>query len=299
MTTCFDRPVDKYDGLSMAVRTRNSRSGADRRGFAQATHKTCETDVIAPVKALNSRVMMRLPKTIILAVAGCAISLLQGCASTEVTSQGVPEGGSLPKPQEVLVHDYAVSPDQVELDSGVGANIENLVAQMPRTDQERAIGQQVSEALANHLVAEIQALGLPAKRESGPAPATGNTLQLKGQFVSIDEGNQTARVVIGLGVGRTDVRTMTQAYEVIDGKSLLIDQFEINAESGRKPGMAETMGAGSAAGDLAASAVVSTGVAVGSEAFSANVDADAARTAAKIAAQLKIYFVNQGWIPAQ
>jgi hypothetical protein len=35
------------------------------------------------------------------------------------------------------------------------------------------------------------------------------------------------------------------------------------------------------------------------EAFSANVDADPARTAARIAAQLKIYFVNQGWIPAQ
>src|SRR5271170_2970904 len=107
---------------------------------------------------------MKIPKAITLAVAGCALSLLAGCASTEVTSQNVPEGGNLPKPQEILVYNFAVSPDQVELDSGVGADVENLVAGMPRTQQEQAIGKQVSEALVNHLVAEIQALGLPAMR---------------------------------------------------------------------------------------------------------------------------------------
>jgi hypothetical protein len=241
---------------------------------------------------------MKIQTALISSVAGCAIGLLAGCASTDVTSESQ-YAGNLPKPQQVLVYNFAVSPEEVELDSGIGADLQNLVAKTPRTEQEQAIGHQVAEALANHLVTEIQTLGLPAMRASSPPPVAGNALEIKGQFVSIDEGNQTERVVIGLGLGRTDVRTMIQVYEVQSGNNILIDQFGISAESGRKPGMAETMGAGAAAGNLAASAVVSTGVAVGSETFSANVDADADRTAKRIAAQLKNYFVTQGWILAQ
>ena len=232
-----------------------------------------------------------------LSIVGCVIGLFTGCASTSVTSQSEYEG-YLPKPKQVLVYNFAVSPDEVTLDSGIGADIQGLVEKAaPRTDQERAIGRQVADALANHLVTEIQALGLPASRASGPAPADGNnTLEIKGQFISINEGDQTERVVIGLGLGRTDVKTMTQVYERRNGTNFLVNQFGINARSGDKPGAAETMGAGAVAGHLVVSAVVSSGTAVGSEAFSANVDADAARTAKKITTQLKDLFLTQGWI---
>ncbi len=235
-----------------------------------------------------------------LSVAACVIGLFAGCASTDVTSESEYEG-FLPKPKQVLVYNFAVSPDEVVLDSGITADIQGLVDKAPpRTDQERAIGKQVADALANHLVTEIQALGLPASRASGPAPAdANNTLQIKGQFISIDEGNQTERVVIGLGLGRTDVKTLTQVYDYRNGSNILVNQFGINAKSGDKPGAAETMGAGAVAGHLVVSAVVSSGVAVGSEAFSANVDADADRTAKKIAVQLKDLFLTEGWIPLQ
>jgi hypothetical protein len=235
-----------------------------------------------------------------LSLAGCVLSLFAGCASTQVTSESEYQG-FLPKPKQVLVYNFAVSPDEVTLDSGITGDIQGLVEKAPpRTDQERAIGRQVADALANHLVTEIQALGLPARRAAGAAPADGNnTLQIKGQFISIDEGNQTERVVIGLGLGRTDVKTLTQVYDYRNGTNLLVNQFGIKAESGDKPGAAETLGAGAVAGHLVVSAVVSSGVAVGSETFSANVDADADRTAKKIAGQLKDLFLTEGWIPLQ
>ena len=132
-----------------------------------------------------------------LSIVGCVIGLFTGCASTDVTSQSEYQG-FLPRPRQVLVYNFAVSPDEVTLDSGIGADIQGLVEKAPpRTDQERAIGRQVADALANHLVTEIQALGLPASRASGPPPSGGNTLAIKGQFVSINEGDQTERVVIG------------------------------------------------------------------------------------------------------
>jgi Domain of unknown function (DUF4410) len=238
---------------------------------------------------------MKLPTLLRLCVAVCVAGIFSGCASTKVTMDSN-YGGKLPRPDQILIYNFAVSPDEVELDSGISGDIQQLINQTPRTDQERAIGRSVADALANHLVSEIEKLGFIAVRSYGSAPSTGNSLAIKGQFISIDEGNQAERVVIGLGLGRTDVRTVVQAYDLDYGKKILVSQFGVNSRSGSGPGMAETMGVGALTGRLATSAVVSSGVQVGTEAFSANVNADADRTAKAIANELKKYFVNQGWI---
>ena len=91
------------------------------------------------------------------------------------------------------------------------------------------------------------------------------------------------RVVIGLGAGKSSVRTAVQAIEILPEGSRLLDTFEIDAKSDSTPGMAETMGAGAAAGHLAASAAVSVAKSAADEEFGANVEADALRTANKIA----------------
>ncbi|MEJ0091205.1 MAG: DUF4410 domain-containing protein [Limisphaerales bacterium] len=230
-----------------------------------------------------------------LSLAACAFAFFSGCASTKI-SVDQEHQGFLPQPSRVLIYNFAVSPDEVELDSGISGDIKELVNKTPRTDQERTIGRQLSEALAIHLVKEIGALGIPAIRAYTNVPVAGQALVIKGQFISVDEGNQAERVVIGLGAGRTDVRTLVEAYHYSSGKKVLLEEFGVNAKSGDKPGMAETMGVGALAGHLATSAVVSTGVAVGSEAFSANVEADADRTAKAIAKQLKTVYIGQGWI---
>ena len=233
--------------------------------------------------------------TIKLPLLACALALFSGCASTKVNVDSE-YYGFLPRPNRVLVYDFAVSPDEVKLDSGVSGDIQELVKKTPRTDQERAIGKQVADDLAAHLVKEISALGIPAIRASADVPVPGRALAIHGQFISVDEGNQAERVVIGLGLGRTDVRTLVQAYEFNDGKKVLLEEFGVNAKSGSKPGAAETVGVGAIAGHVATAAVVSTGLAVGSEAFSASVDADAERTAKAITKQLKDVYISQGWL---
>jgi len=229
---------------------------------------------------------------------GLAIGLAglgAGCASTHVSEQS-PYAGPLPRPGMVFVYDFAVSPDEVKLDSGLSSEVKELMHKTSRTDQERAVGRQVADALSRHLVKEIGNLGFPVSRAAGPPPAVGNNLAIKGQFISIDEGNRTERVVIGLGAGRTDVKTLVQLYEYRRGSPTFISRFQVDAKSGRKPGMAETLGAGAAAGHLAASAAVSAGATVVSEKYSASVEADAERTAKDIVKQLNAYFVQQGWL---
>jgi len=225
----------------------------------------------------------------------CLTTLVAGCAPTKVYTMDE-FTGTLPRPERILVYDFAVAPDEVQLDKGIGAEIQQAMNGTPRTEEERKIGHVVADALARHLVTVIAELGIPVARASGTPPTTGNILTIQGQFVSIDQGNRTERVIIGLGMGRSDVKANIQAYDMQGGGRILACSFQTDAKSGYKPGAAETMGAGAAAGNLAASAAVTAGSTTASELLSANVEADAERTAKNIAPKLKQYFVMQGWI---
>ena len=234
----------------------------------------------------------RARSALLLALAACV-----GCASTDV-GMSSQYGGALPRPQQILIFPFATSPEEVQLDwspTAVGAwKLQGLSSGAER----QQVAHAVAEALAKRLVTKVQAFGLPARLVEGDVPApAGPTLAISGQFLSIDEGNRAERVVIGLGAGSSTVRTAVQVSELFPEGRRLVDQFDVDAKSGRKPGAAETMGMGAAAGHLAVSAAVTAAGAVAAEAFGYDVDADAERTAAKIATVLQSLFQRQGWIP--
>src|SRR5262245_59957082 len=134
----------------------------------------------------------------------CLLGLFVGCAPTNVKTTSE-YAGALPRPAEILVYDLAVSPDEVKMDSGVASLIADSISDTPRTDEEKAIGRKVAAALTDKLVAELQkqTLAFVVRRADGPPPPGAQFLMIKGHFLSIDEGNRTERVVIGLGMGRT------------------------------------------------------------------------------------------------
>jgi hypothetical protein len=230
------------------------------------------------------------------AIALAGLTVLTACTSAQSTMET--SDTMLPRPQVVIVDTFAASPDEVKLDEGLSTEVEQAIKAdrgTSRTEQEMQAGHQVADALADKLVVEIRDMGLTAQRGSAVPAGTQNALLIKGQLVSIDEGNRTERVVIGLGAGRSDVQAHAQVYEVTPAGSRPIDQIEVDAKSGLTPGMAETMGAGGLAGHLAVSAVVSSGMHVASEGLSANVVADADRAAKGIAKQLSALFAREGW----
>jgi Domain of unknown function (DUF4410) len=230
------------------------------------------------------------------AAALAGLALLAACTSAQSTMET--GGEMMPRPQVVIVDTFATSPDEVKLDEGLVSEVEAAVGSgnaTPRTEQEQQVGAQVASAIADKLVVEIRDLGLQAERGSAVPAGTPNALLIKGQLVSIDEGNRAERVAIGLGAGRSDVRTYVQVYEVTPGGRRLIDQIEVDAKSGLTPGMAETMGAGGLAGHLLVSTLVSGGLHVVSESMGTNVVADADRAAKGIAKQLSVLFAKEGW----
>jgi hypothetical protein len=166
---------------------------------------------------------------------------------------------------------------------------------MLQSAQEEQIAHRTADALAGKLVAEIQDLGLRAERGSVLPPGVRTGLLITGQFVSIDEGNRTERVAIGLGVGRSDVRVQAQIFEVTPAGQRLAEELEVDAKSGYTPGMAETMGAGALAGHLLVSSVASGALHVDTEATTDTVVADAGRAARGHGKQLATFFAQQGW----
>jgi len=226
-------------------------------------------------------------------------SLAVGCASTKATTT-MQYNGALPRPTRILVYQFATSPDEVQLDRSPTSVAQWKLSGTSSSQERSDVAHAVAKTLATKLVAKIQAYGLPAEIGYGPPPTqAGPILVIDGQFIAIDEGTRALRMVIGLGAGHSTVRTAVQVTEMYPEGRRLVDQFEVDARSGYKPGAAETMGAGAAAGTLATAAAVTAAGSVASEAFGANVDADSERTAAKVAKLLGTFFAEQGWIPPQ
>ncbi|HYB42579.1 MAG TPA: DUF4410 domain-containing protein [Candidatus Methylomirabilis sp.] len=227
-------------------------------------------------------------------VIALALMAWAGCARTSVEHVDVRATG-MPRPDLIIVHDFAVSPEQVALDQGVASRIGQMVKDTPEAEAQQKVGQDVARAVTEKLVAEILKLGIPAEPAATAAPVAGPTLSVEGQFLSVDEGNRTRRMIIGFGAGASEVRTLVQIYETTGEGRRMIEDFYTTVKSSRKPGFGPMAGVGAMAGRAATSAGVSAGVGLATE-RSQTVEGDATHTAEEIAKVLSQYFAQQGWI---
>jgi uncharacterized spore protein YtfJ len=222
---------------------------------------------------------------------------LSGCGRTSVESVDVKAGG-LPRPQLIVVHDFAVSASAVALDSAIGARALEAVKGEPEVQAHLRIGEEVAKVLTENLVKEIGKLGIPTVTAAGATPVTGRGLQIEGQFLTVDQGNRLRRAVIGFGAGASEVRTMVQVFEATSEGRRLVEDFYTTAKSSRKPGFGPMAGAGAAISTVATSAAMSSGVGLAT-AHSQTVEGDAKNTADEIVRMLKKFFAEQGWIAPQ
>lgn len=227
-------------------------------------------------------------------IAACAVLAVVAlaCASTKV-EQTRRAGAHLPQPDRILVRNFAVTLGEVSLDSGLGPTIARDAQGEIAGDEQVKLGRSAANALAEELVAKLRDAGLPAERSSGRVALTPTTLVIAGKFLTLDEGNQTLRTLVGFGAGASHVTTRVQAW--MDGQ--LVAEAEVAAESGKKPGAAVTLGAGAAMGTAATAAAVAAGTTGVSELLLTSVEADAKRTAREIADRILRAYRERGWLP--
>jgi len=219
--------------------------------------------------------------------------------NTKVTvTAGYKGQDKLPAPGQIVVHDFDVPSEIITIDSSPAAHIfsNSPIAHMKgdagQDENSASVAEKVQAAFSKALLADLKKTSIPVTESPlGANPETPvGTLIIRGNFTTVKQGNKTARIMVGLGRGASDV----QAHVIIslltaDGP-VLLSEFNVDATSGKKPGAAETMGVGYAATSVAAS---------GAEDGKATVEGDTSRIAGAVAKELRNIMTTQGWLPNQ
>jgi hypothetical protein len=225
--------------------------------------------------------------------------LFGGCAGASVASQNVAPPASNNRPSTAYVYNFAVSPQEVTLNQGF---IQRTYRQMSGENENQSqldVAHSVAQALSANIVQELQNLGFTATQVARGTPVSGdNILIVDGEFLDINEGNRLRRMVIGLGSGAATLDTEVHVFQMANGNTQQIMDFNTNANSGEMPGAAFTAPAGAAAGGTAAAVSLGLNLAAGAgKTYSSSMTFLAKRSADKAVAYMSQYFASQGWIP--
>jgi hypothetical protein len=236
---------------------------------------------------------MRLPSRV--APGFFALLLAAGCASTKVTpgpSNLGPE--KLARPDRIIVHDFAATPADIPAWSTAAAKYAN--GGPPRTAEEIASGRKLGALVAKDLVAEIQAMGLPAVQAAGQSPPKVGNIVIIGYFESVDAGSTAKRLALGFGAGSPELKTAVEGHLMTQQGLRKLGSGEVDTAGGKSPGLvvplAVTVATANPIGLVVGSAVKVGGEVTGKT----TIEGAAKRTAKAIAERLEQRFKEQGWI---
>jgi Domain of unknown function (DUF4410) len=218
--------------------------------------------------------------------------LLAGCASTKETNVQQTSYGSLPRPNQIWVYDFAASPADVPPESALAGS--GYAA--PETPDQLAQGRQLGAQIAGEVVQQINAIGMPAAIASAGTRPQLNDLVIEGSILSVQTGNAAERVTIGFAAGDTELKVAVEGFHMTTSGLHELGSADLAAKGAETPGAAFGL-ATMLATHNPAGFIVSTGMkAYGEESGSDTIAGRAKQIGQQIADQLKTKFQQQGWI---
>ena len=223
-----------------------------------------------------------------------ALTVLSGCASTNVTQQTPVVSPGLARPNQIWVYDFIADPAMLPADSSIGPGVS--APSTPPTAEELETGRRLGAIIAKGLVAHIQAMGFPAVQAGpGAAPQVGDGV-LRGYLVSVQGGSGVTRFMIGFSAGSAEIDTVVETYEVTAQGLRQLGSGTLSSSGSKTPGIiapgAVAIATRNPLGLIVVGATKIYGEASGSNTLSGRAKA----TADAIAEQLKIRFRARGWI---
>jgi hypothetical protein len=195
-----------------------------------------------------------------LAICLCVAVLLGGGCSQAVLTSPFPATTGLPRPDRVLVYDFAVSPADAQIERRPGSS--------GQTEEDVRTGKALARALSANLVSELRHRGIDAYL-AGETDAPGETTaSIRGAFLRTDERDTGTNVPAGFTLRGGRVRTAVVLLQGTGLKLHTVAEGEIVTPSDLKQGTV---------GDAA-------------------IEADAKRTAKALAERIAQYYRREGWI---
>jgi hypothetical protein len=220
------------------------------------------------------------------------VCVVNGCAQTGIRTTTLSTDANLPRPDRILVYDFAVSEQEVK-------EYQGIMRQQPTikdpVERERLLAREVRDALAEELLSQLQRFDFVVERIPRNRRATDKELLVDGQFVTVDEGNPLHRLVLGFGNGASLVQTQVQVYQGSEPRKVL--EFTTEADSGKMPGAAPTLGVGAVAqGGVTAGMAITNAASAGVKHYNSDIARMAAESGDQVARYLSEFFAKQGWI---
>jgi hypothetical protein len=222
-----------------------------------------------------------------------ALLVLVGCASTKVTGGQNYQHGSIPRPDRILVYDFATTHADLP---GWSTAARRYDAAMSTTSGEAVEkGRELGAKVANNLVEEIREMGLPATSAAGQTLRPGD-IMIVGYFESIDEGSAAKRIVLGFGSGGAELKTQVEGYQMTDQGPRALGTRTVDSGGDKSPGIivpvVVTIASHNPIGLIAGTALHVGGEVTGKT----TIDGSAQRTAEEVGEELKTIFQGNGWI---
>ncbi len=220
-----------------------------------------------------------------------------GCASTKVTESEVFINEPLPRPNHIWVYDFATTAEDVPANSKLAR--EFTIEAVPQTDKQMALGRQLGAEIAADLVQRIQDMGLPAEHATGGETMDVNDLVIRGYIVSVQKGRPARRMILGFGVGGSELRTVVEGFQMTPHGLRELTFDTVRARSSRTPGASVSI-AGLLATGYPYGLIATSAMKVYEEASGrSTVKGRARATAKEISGELQNVFQQQGWIAGQ
>jgi hypothetical protein len=152
------------------------------------------------------------------------------------------------EPSVIVVYPFAYDPAIVEVDKPLIGN--GKVTRAQRED----LGRNVANATAKKLVQNLGEAGISARLAGGSAEdAPLHAVLIKGRFTLIDQGDQAARVTVGMGAGIEKLEAELEVYQITADGVRILSEETAEAHGDKMPGMVVGVGAGAATGSVASS----------------------------------------------
>jgi len=208
-------------------------------------------------------------------VVSLLLSLVVGCASATTQQTAGVGDKTLPRPPVLLIYDFAVAPEDAP----------------PSEEIER--GRAIAKAYSEDVVIKLEAVGIPAQRATDSTTVPLHAVVVKGQFVTIQEGSRTRRMLIGFGAGSTMLRIEVQVYQMMESGLQRIKEVEGQARGSRMPGVAGPGAVAGATGVVAGVAVAGAMSTV--REVRGGIKTDVHRLAERFGYKVIVFYYRQGW----
>jgi hypothetical protein len=203
-------------------------------------------------------------------------------------------------PDWVEVYDFDFSTSSVREDASPLQFAFDMLLQKSAEAQRNEVAADAAANLSVQTVKRLDQMGFSSIRiwRDDDVPMHGNNLVVTGRLIDVDEGNGLTRIAVGLGAGVSTLDTEVHVYRVSHGERAEVLAFSTHADSGRMPGLAESMPLGVfLIGPITALTMVEDAASTGQKIYSTKMEYLAGETGDQIANYLSQYAADESWIP--